>query len=212
MTPKRTLSCTLAAALLLLPGLAVLAGDDEAARSKQELDAFRAYLKKEYPDKKWQQGPTRLDSAALRAAYREQRFYYVYSSPPLPPGANIKSVQEAHRRRVEDIRKNYVSLTVRIDAKGQIVPLRLPQDYNGGLMKVASDEDARTAAAAILSLRECAHVAPVAVDPKNIAVTQSNKGWSCEAKGKGFFRGTVTFDAAGQCTAVSKFYAGPFPP
>src|SRR5262245_4946784 len=113
LMPKPILAFPLTAALLLWPGLAALAGDDEAARTKQGLDAFRAYLKKEHPDKKWQQGPARLDSAALRAAYSEQRLYYVYASPPLPPGANIKSVQEAYRRQLEDIRKHHISLTVR---------------------------------------------------------------------------------------------------
>jgi hypothetical protein len=209
---KPTLPFASVVLLLVLPGLSAMAGDQEATRTKQDLDAFRGYLKKEHPNKKWQQGPTRLDSAALRTAYGERRFYYVYSSPPLPPGANIKSVQEAYRRRAEDIRKNYLALTVRIDAKGQVVPVKQPQDYNDGLMKVASDADARTAAAAILSLHQCAHVAPAAVDPRIIVVAKSEKGWSCRANGKGRFRGTVTLDAAGKCTGVSKSYAGPYPP
>lgn len=207
---KQTLALLLA--VTLLPVLAAHAADDEAARTKAGLEAFRAYLKKEHPGKKWQAGPTRLDSPALRTAYGDRRLYFVHSSPPLPPGANIESIQEAYRRRVEDIRTNHVSLAVRIDEKGRVVPLLKPKDYDGGLMKVAGDEDARTAAAAILSLHGCDHVAQTVVDPKDIAVTKSDKGWSCLYKGKSPFRGTVAFDAEGKCTAVSKSYSGPYPP
>lgn len=206
----RTLALTLA--VTLLPFLAAHAADDEAARTKDGLEAFRAYLKKEHPGKKWQAGPTRLDSPALRTAYGDGRLYFVHSSPPLPPGANIKAIQDAYRRQVEDIRANHVSLAVRIDEKGRVVLLLKPKDYDGGLMKVVGDEDARTASAAILSLHGCDHVAPTAVDPKDLAVTKSDKGWSCSYKGKGPFRGTVAFDAEGKCTAVSKSYAGPYPP
>lgn len=212
--PMRTLACVLSAALPFVVCLAGRSadGDDEAARTREGLDAFRAYLKKEYPDKKWQQGPSRLDSPALRAAYGNQRFYVVYSSPPLPPGANIKDVQDAYRRQVEDIRTNYLSLTVRVDDKGRVAPLLKPEDYDGGLMKVAGDEDARTAAATILSLLGCDHVAPAAVESKDVAVTRTDKGWSCQSNGKGSFQGTVIFDADGKCTAVAKSYFGPYPP
>jgi hypothetical protein len=120
-------------------------------------------------------------------------------------------VQEGHRRRVEEIRKNSVALVVRIGPKGQVVPVKHPQDYNDGPMKVASNADARTAAVAILSLHLCDHVPPAPVDPSTITATPGKKGWSCRASGKGHFRGTVTFDAAGKCTGVSKFYSGPYP-
>lgn len=194
--------------LMLLPALLLCgtpAGDEG-------LDLFRTYLKKTFPDKKWQQGPSLLDSPALRTAYPGQRFYFVYSTPPLPPGANLPSVQEAHRRQVEEIRKHYISVTVRVDRTGRVIPLRTPADYNGGLRKVASEDDARTAAAAILSLYGCDQVAPAAVDPKEIVVTRSDKGWSCQSKDSGLFRGTVSFDKEGHCTSISKVYSGPLPP
>ena len=116
----RALAGTLAAASLFLPCLATRAADDdaEATRTREGLTAFRAYLTKHHPDKKWQAGPARLDSAAVQAAYGKLRFYHVFSSPPLPPGANIKSVQEAYRNRVADIRTNYVSVAVRAWARG----------------------------------------------------------------------------------------------
>src|SRR5690349_431030 len=60
--PLSTYAFPSALALLLLPGLAVQEGEQEATRTKQDLDAFRAYLAKEHPGKKWQRGPARLDS------------------------------------------------------------------------------------------------------------------------------------------------------
>lgn len=71
--------------LILIAALGFQA-DDEAARTKEGLEAFQSFLKKTYPEKKWQQGPSRLDSPALKAAYPGQRLYFVYSTPPLPPG------------------------------------------------------------------------------------------------------------------------------
>jgi hypothetical protein len=39
-----------------------------------------------------------------------------------------------------------------------------------------------------------------------------DKSRSKRPNGKGFFQERLTFDAAGQCTAVSKSYFGPLPP
>jgi hypothetical protein len=203
----RTLLWLLALALPLGLTVAARAADDEATRT---LEAFQAYLKKQYPDKKWQVGPTRLDCPPVRAAYGQQRFYYVFSAPPLPPGANLPSLQEAYRRRVEEFRKDYISLTARVDEAGTVTPLTRAEDYNQGLMKVQSDDDARTAAAAILSLYGSDRVGPGAVDPKGVSVTKGDKGWSCRVQTR-FYQGTVDFNADGKCLAVSKTYTGPLP-
>jgi hypothetical protein len=87
--PMRTLVGLWSAALPLLvsPPAGSDGGDPEAARTQEGRDAFRAYLQREYPAKKGQAGPSRLDCPAVRAAYPGQRFYFVYSGPPLPPGA-----------------------------------------------------------------------------------------------------------------------------
>lgn len=199
----------------LLVGLTVGRGaghDSAPERTKEGLDAFQAYLTKEYPGKKHTVGPNSIDSAALRAAYPRQRFCYVFTAIPLQPGANLKEVQEAHRRAVEEIRKNHLSLTVRVDEKRQVAPLGKPESYNAGLMKVASDDDARTAAAAILSLHASDRNAPGVVEAKEVTVKKSDKGWVCEVDRPSAFRGTVTFDAEGQCRSVSKVYTGPVPP
>lgn len=201
--------------IALLVGLTVGRGaehDKAPNRIKEGLDAFQAYLTKEYPGKKYKIGPHSIDSAALRAAYPQQRFCYVYTFIPLPPGANLKEVQEAHRREVEAIRKNYLSLTVRVDEKRQVAPLGKPESYNAGLMKVASDDDAQTATAAILTLHATDWNAPGVVEAKEVTVKKSDKGWLCEVNRRSGFRGTVAFDAEGNCRSVSKDYTGSLPP
>lgn len=199
----------------LLAGLTASRGavDDRIAEgTKEGLDAFQAYLTKEHPGKKHTVGPTSIDSAALRAAYPRQRFCYVFTGIPLPPGANIKEVQEAHDRAVKEIGKNYLSLTVRVDEKLHVSPLGKPENYNTGLMKVANDDDARTAAAAILSLHASGSNAPGVVEAKEVTINRSDDGWLCEVDRTFVFQGTVTFDAEGHCRSVSKVYSGPMPP
>ena len=201
--------------IMLLVGLTVGRGadhDNAPNRIKEGLDAFQAYLTKEYPGKKYEIGPNSIDSAVLRAAYPQQQFCYVFTFLPWRPGANLKEVQENHRREVEDIRKNYLSLTVRVDETGQVVPLGKPASYNVGLMKVASDDDAQTATAAILSLHASDCNAPSVVEAKEVTFKKSDKGWLCEVNRTSAFRGTVAFDDEGNCSSVSKDYEGSLPP
>jgi hypothetical protein len=120
--------------------------------TKKDLAVFRSYLSAKHAGKKWQTGPSRLDSPAIQKAYGNRRFYFVFSAPPLPPGANLPAVQEAYRKRYQEFLKTHLSLTVRIEAKGAVVPLLKIDDYSQGLMGVTTDADARTAAAAVLSL------------------------------------------------------------
>lgn len=101
---------------------------------------------------------------------------------------------------------------MRVDQNGSVVALLAPKDFNAGLVKVTGNDDARTAAAAILSLRHCNQIRPTAVDTKDIAVTKSENGWTCQYTGKIPFRGSVIFNAEGQCTAITKGYSGPLPP
>ena len=71
--------------IALLVGLTVGRGadyDNAPNRIKEGLDAFQAYLTEEYPRKKYKIGPNSIDSAALRAAYPQQRFCYVYTFIP----------------------------------------------------------------------------------------------------------------------------------
>jgi hypothetical protein len=203
-----------APAAVVLLGVAVATADTDsgAEQTKADLAAFQSYLEKNYAGKKRQVGPARIDGEAVQAAYAQRRFYYVFSSPPLPPGANLAAVQEAYKRNLADFQKNFISLTVAVGADGKVVPLKEPADFNQGLMKVASDSDAATAAAAILSLHGEGQVGPGGVAAKDVQVTKSDKGWSCQLQKRNAFQGTVLLSAEGKCTSVSKVYTGPRTP
>jgi hypothetical protein len=200
-----------AAAFLLAADFAALAGEKKSAGdgAKTDADAVKAYLAKHYRGKKWQQGPTRLDTPEIRKAYGKLRFYFVYSSPPEPPGAVNKEILAEYARRFDDYRNNYMSLTVRIEGD-KITPVQDSGGFNHGLMKVQSEADVKTAAAAILSLYGSFRVGPGPVSASAVKAARSGKGWSASVKER-FFQGSVSFDAAGKCTGVMKFYAGPLP-
>lgn len=208
----RFMKSILASCLLLGMSLTLLAADKEAddKQTKEDLTAFKEFLKKTHDGKKWQSGPLRIDSDEIRKAYPKQRFYFVHSSPPLPPGAPI--ALEAYQKRMEEFRRDFISVTARIDDAGKITPQQKPDDYNTGLMKVASDDDAKLAAAAIMALYAGDRVGPGVVALNQVKVTKTDKGWTCVVSKQNLFHGNVIFDAAGKCTAVSKQYAGPLPP
>lgn len=182
--------------------------EGDATQAKADITVFQGYLKKNYPGKKWQVGPTALDSKEIRKAYEKQRFYFVFSSPPSPPGANVPELIEAYRRNAAAYQKTFISLSISIDERGKIIPLQKPKDYNSGLMKVKTDEDARIAAAAVLSLQGAGRAGPGAVAAKEVTVSKSEKGWSCRVQRPNAFWGVVVFDADGKCTGVAKEDAG----
>ena len=72
-------------AMMGTPGTVLGQEPIPAPGTNKQLDAFRAYLKKNYPNKKWQYGPKQLTSAAIQKAYPDRQFYYIFSAPPLPP-------------------------------------------------------------------------------------------------------------------------------
>ncbi len=181
-------------------------------QAKTDLASFRMYLEKQHPGKRWQTGPSPLTSEEIRRAYGTRRFYFVFSSPPLPPGANIQELIDAYRRKLVEFQKTALSLSVGFDDKNEIAPLTKPQDFNVGLMKVQSEDDARFAAAAVLSLYGSDRVGPSVVAAREVMVTKSPKGWTCTVERRNAFAGTALFDVAGKCTSVSKTYAGPVPP
>ena len=209
----RTPSLPLAAVVLAL-GLAAApapAQTEDIQQTTTDLLVFRKYLANKYPDKKWQAGPARLDSKEIRTAYSGRRFYYVFSAPPLPPGANLPRVQEAYRQRLQEFGKTYISVTASFDGAGKITELGRSDDFNVGLMKVQGDEDAKVAGAAVLSLFGQFRVGPGVVPAKDVTVSRTKQGWSCQVRTR-TYQGTVAFDAAGHCTSVSKVYIGPLPP
>ena len=200
--------------LLTVPLCLALAGfvraDDP---TKDGLAAFKQYLEKNHKGKKWQTGPAQLDSKELQQAYPDQRFYYVYSAPPLPPGAPLPELIERHRRASEEFRKNYISLAVAVGKEGVRILSNKKEDLARGLIAVKSEDDAKAAAAAVLSLTfEGGHSLPPAVLKRDaVKVEKSDKGWTCQVQQMAL-NGTVTFDADGKLTSVNKASFIPLPP
>src|SRR5215510_5181792 len=143
-------------ALMINFGIATRTGAKNAENQQTQIAAdltrFRNYIEEVMPGKKWQSGPTPMDSAEIRKAYGQARFYSVYSSPPLPPGAPLPELLEEYKRKMDEHQKQFISLTIRIDEQEQMAPLYEAEDYNQGLMRVTTDDDAKICAAAILSL------------------------------------------------------------
>jgi hypothetical protein len=176
-----------------------------------DLTRFRNYIAEIKPGKKWQTGPMLMDSEEIRMAYGKARFYSVYSSPPLPPGAPLPELLEEYKQKMDEYQNQFISMTIKIDEQETMAPLYEAVDYNQGLMRVATDDDARIAAAAILSLYSSERVGPGIVSAKEVTVTRSDEGWSCSVFRENAFRGEVVFDKEGKCVSVAKTYMGALP-
>jgi hypothetical protein len=176
-----------------------------------DLTRVRNYMGEVKPGKKWQIGPMLMDSEEIRLAYGKMRFYSVYSSPPLPPGAPLPELLEEYKQKMDDYQNQFVSMTLKIDEQESMAPLSGVNDYNQGLMRVATDDDARVAAAAILSLYSSDRVGPGIISAKEVTVTRSDEGWSCSVFRENSFQGAVVFDKDGKCVSVTKEYIGPMP-
>ena len=178
---------------------------------RADITRFRSYMDDVKPGKKWQSGPTPMDSAEIRRAYSNARFYSVYSSAPLPPGAPLPELVKEYELKMDEYQKQFISLTMRIDEQERMTPLYEAEDYNQGLMRVTTDEDARISAAAILSLYGSDRVGPGIVTAKEVTVTRSENGWLCSVFRENAFWGEVVFDKDGKCVSMKKVYAGPLP-
>jgi hypothetical protein len=177
-----------------------------------DLIKFRNYLEEIEPGKKWQTGPARMDSEEIRKAYEKLRFYYVFSSPPHPPGADLPELHEEFKRKMDEYQKQFISLVIGIDEQGKITPFHEEEDYNLGMMRVTTDEDAKICAAAILSMYSSDdRVAPGIVSAKEVVVTRNEKGWSCSVLRENAFQGAVVFDKEGKCVSATKTYMGSAP-
>jgi hypothetical protein len=182
------------------------------AQTMADFAKFQSYLEENKSGKKWQTGPARLDSEEIRTAFGKARFYYVFSSPPMPPGAPLPELLEEHQRNMELYQKQFISLTMRIDDEGKMTPLHEEEDYNQGMMRVTNDEDAKICAAAILSMYSSDdRVAPGIVAAKEFTVTRSENGWTCSVHRENAFQGEVVFDKEGKVVSATKTYAGPLP-
>jgi len=79
-------------------------------------------------------------------------------------------------------------------------------------MRVATDEDAKICAAAILSMYSSDdRVGPGIVAAKEVTVTKIENGWSCSVHRENAFQGEVRFDKDGKLVSATKTYTGPLP-
>ena len=200
-------------ALMLNCGIITHTAGKNAQNEQIRADVTRIqnYMEGVKPGKKWKSGPTPMDSAEIRRAYPNARFYSVYSSPPMPPGAPLPELLEAYRQKMDEYQKQFISATIRIDAQENMTPFYEAEDFNQGLMRVTTDEDARISAAAILSLYGSDHVGPGIVNAKEVTVTKTENGWSASVFRENAFRGEVVFDKDGKVVSMKKEYAGPMP-
>jgi hypothetical protein len=179
---------------------------------KADQAAFQAYLRANKLEDRWQGDAAPLNAPELRKAYPGLRAYFTYAAPPLPPGAFLPELVERHRRAMEEHKKHSLRITVLIGEK--VVAMSKPEDFNTGLMAITGADDARVAAAAILSMIDAGHVPPGPVDARDIQVASSDKGWTCTFSRPMRFDGKVTFNGEGKCIAVAKRpnFIPPLPP
>src|SRR5689334_1254303 len=109
--------------------LAILWSGASRADEPADLAKVRAFLAKKEPGRKWDTGPARIDSPALRVTYPGLRFYYVFSGGPLPPGA---ASEESLRRfrEASDAAAKKLSMTVSIDEGGTVRPVESVAELN----------------------------------------------------------------------------------
>lgn len=217
MKRKRVVRRTFLALLLALalPATAYAAPSDGGdTRRQADIAAVTKYLKSRHPGSNWQAGPLPLDSEEIRAAYRGRRFYTVRSRPPLPPGANLsESVTHYHRAMDEYLSHHYISATVSVEARGGVVPVETHRDYNRGLMPVRSDEEARVAAAAIMTIRGVGYlIGPIRIAASDVTVQRRGGGGWSTSMGRAWLGYQVEFDASGRCEELPTVPPPPTPP
>src|SRR5215510_16318249 len=101
-------------ALMLDLGIATCTAGKNAQDEQMKADftKVRNYIEEIEPGKKWQTGPAFMDSAEIRKAFGKQRFYYVFSSPPMPPGAPLQELLDEYKLRLDEYQKQFISLTI----------------------------------------------------------------------------------------------------
>lgn len=174
------------------------------AASPADLSVFRDHLVRNQLATHWDGAPTRIESEEIRRAYGDRRFYFTFKAPPLPPGAQMPRLIENYKQAMQEYQKHSLRITVGIDSKQRADTFRTAQDFNLGLMPVKTDDDARIAAAAILSLMGDDQVHPGAISAREVSVTRTQSGWTCLVTRNKAFDGKVVFDSSGRCTNATK--------
>jgi len=186
----------------------------EAEMTRADEASFRDHLVKNQLHLKWDGAPMRLDSAEIRQAYGDRRFYFTFKAPPVPPGANWPAVIKRHKEAMAEYEKHSLRITVGIDKEQRTDRFQTAQDFNNGLIPVKTDEDARAAAAAILSLIGNDQVHPQVIHANEVRVTGTRFGWTCTVTQPRGIDGKVVFDPSGRCISATKNlnYVPPVPP
>ena len=179
-----------------------------------DLVVFRDHLVRNQLASHWDGAPTRIESEEIRRAYGDRRFYFTFKAAPLPPGAQLPRLIEEYKQAMQEYQKHSLRITVGIDNKQHADTFRTAQDFNLGLMSIKTDDDARVAAAAILSLMGDDQVHPGVISAREISVTRTASGWTCLVSRNRAFDGKVIFDLNGLCTSATKNlnYIPPMPP
>jgi hypothetical protein len=189
---------------------AILWSGASRADEPADLAKVRAYLGKKEPGRKWDSGPARIDSPALRATYPALRFYYVFSGGPLPPGA-VSEESERRFREAADAAAKKLSMMVSIDAKGTVRPVDSVEQLNFRLVRPKTEEERHRAAAAIGSLRHASLAAPTVLDPASVVPVGGQEGvYNAIAPGQVVV--SVAFDEAGRCRFANAASNAPMPP
>jgi hypothetical protein len=207
-------SLTVALPYVLLAGCA--ASEVKPEQTRSDVAQVEEYLKKNHPGKTWEAGPTRIDTEEVRAAYGKRRFYYVFSTPPLPPRGGPPPGAERlaeFRQAQAQFEKERVSLTLGIDEQGGITAYQKGEDFSRGLPKIGGEAEAKVTTAAVLSLFVADELGPRTVAAKDVTVDKdqferfvlpSNCSVTVGQAGKGGWRGGVFFDKDGKCMAVTR--------
>jgi len=123
----------------------------------------------------------------------------------------MPTLLEEYKQKTDEHQKQFISMTVRIDAQENMASLHEANDFNQGLMRIATDDAARVAAAAILSLYTSHRAGLGIVSAKEITVTKDQDGWKCVMFRKNAFQGEVVFDKDGKVVSVKKASIRPLP-
>lgn len=205
-------STLLAGAMIL--GAATGSHFAAAASSQADLAIFHDHLVKNQLAAHWDGTPGRIDSEEIRRAYGDRRFYFTFRAAPPLPGALWPENIARYEQKMQEYQKYSLRITVGIDNKQHADTFRTAQDFNVGLMPVKTDDDARIAAAAILSLIGNDQVCPAVISAREVSVTRTQSGWTCLASRTRDFDGKVILDLNGHCTSATRNlnYAPPVPP
>src|SRR5215475_7069592 len=100
-------ACIIALALNfgIVTGASCMNVQNHQTQITADLTRVQNYLDEIQPGKKWQTGPTRMDSDEIRKAYGNARFFSVYSSPPRPPGAALPALLEEYKRKMDEYQR-----------------------------------------------------------------------------------------------------------